>query len=487
MRVTLLLYLALAPLIGSGAAAGHGTARIGLCEIPGSRSGRRPPVLQEVPGYQAACRSWPRPTSPTRHCERTYEIVTHMLAGRPDILEAMAKHGTRLIIIGKDQVYTDMPEYRNSPNPAYQNERVRGTGGLRVTSFGEENLLNLAGDRYDDESIGVHEFCHTIDAALGGSTPTWRKRLARPTGTRSPKGSGRTPMPAPTRANTGPRSASPTSTATGSTTGITRRSAPASNSSSTTPRATTWSGRPSDCLPRTTGRSRCCAGSRASSRRRPGSRSTLITPSSPGRANSPCSGRSKVSDEALLKANDTIRKMFAYRHDILKALIADGARLVVLGRDESAERLAGIPRVEEDGGLRRRSLPRLHPTLKLMVVPEENVLGLPTDPFAGKSMVVSEFARALYRVAGLRPVDPDFEKRRQKQQYELRVKRMDIAFDQRLQKLHDDAKGKGLWRGPRRRATATNTGPPASRPISTPPAPAPRRSAPNGPSTPARR
>ena len=46
---------------------------------------------------------------------RTHYIVTHMLAGRPDILEAMAKAGTRLIIIGKDQVYTDMPEYRNQP------------------------------------------------------------------------------------------------------------------------------------------------------------------------------------------------------------------------------------------------------------------------------------------------------------------------------------------------------------------------------------
>src|SRR5262245_24399961 len=44
---------------------------------------------------------------------RTEFLVTRLLAGRPDILGAMAKHGTRLIIIGKDQVYTDMPEYRN--------------------------------------------------------------------------------------------------------------------------------------------------------------------------------------------------------------------------------------------------------------------------------------------------------------------------------------------------------------------------------------
>src|SRR5206468_7812748 len=108
---------------------------------------------------------------------RTYHIVTHMLAGRPDILAAMQKFGTRLIIIGKNQVYTDMPEYRNHPNPAYQNERVRGTGGLGVTSFGEENLLNLPLDRYDDESIGVHEFCHTIDAALRRIDTGWSQRL----------------------------------------------------------------------------------------------------------------------------------------------------------------------------------------------------------------------------------------------------------------------------------------------------------------------
>ena len=47
---------------------------------------------------------------------RTHHIVTHVLAGRPDVLEAMVKFGTRLIVIGKDQVYTlDMPEYLQQP------------------------------------------------------------------------------------------------------------------------------------------------------------------------------------------------------------------------------------------------------------------------------------------------------------------------------------------------------------------------------------
>ena len=162
--------------------------------------------------------------------QRTHEIVTHLLAGRPDVLEAMAKFGTRLIIIGKDQVYTDMPEYRNSPNPEYQNERVRGTGGLRVTSFGEENLLNLAGDRYDDESIGRPRVLPHDRRRAGADRP----HLAQPAGHDLPergrrRACGRTPTPAPTRPNTGPRSASRTSTATGSTTGITTPSARASN------------------------------------------------------------------------------------------------------------------------------------------------------------------------------------------------------------------------------------------------------------------
>src|SRR5580765_2291684 len=107
--------------------------------------------------------------------QRTYSIVTHLLAGRPDIIESMVSNRMYLIIIGKDQVYTDMPEYRHHPNPAYQNERVRGTGG-RPTSFGEENLLSLPIDRYDDESIGVHEFCHTIDGTLRSIDSTWSER-----------------------------------------------------------------------------------------------------------------------------------------------------------------------------------------------------------------------------------------------------------------------------------------------------------------------
>ena len=91
-----------------------------------------------------------------------------------------------------------------------------------------------------------------------------------------------------------------------------------------------------------------------------------------------------------------------------------------------------------------------------MVVPEENVLALPQDPFPCKSMVVSEFAKALHQVAGMREVDPNFEQQRNRQQYEQRllwnnpseiIKRLDIEFDLKLRKLYDSAMSKNLWKG----------------------------------------
>jgi hypothetical protein len=379
--------------------------------------------------------------------QRTHEIVTHLLAGRPDILEAMANYGTRLIIIGKDQVYTDMPEYRDSPNPEYQNERVRGTGGLRVTSFGEENLLNLAGDRYDDESIGAHEFCHTIAAALERIDPTWRDRLS--TTYRAAVAAGLW-KDAYAGSNPGEYWAEICQ----SYFDCNRVNNWNHNAVGTREQLKQYDPEGYD-LVRTTFRLSPEQDWRLTVLHR---QPSVIPP--PARfkfdpyytkltyaREFPVLGSSKVSDEALLKANDTVRHMFAYRHDILKALISDGARLVVLGREEALSDLPEYQGSRTTAGFDHVRYLDYTPSLKLMVVPEENVLGLATDRFAGKDMVVSEFARALYRVTGVRPVVPDFDKRRQKQQYELRVNRLDVTFDRKLQKLHDESKGKGLWRG----------------------------------------
>ena len=47
-----------------------------------------------------------------------------------------------------------------------------------------------------------------------------------------------------------------------------------------------------------------------------------------------------------------------------------------------------------------------------------------------------------------RPVDPNWETRdREVQQYELRVQRLDVRFDEKLKNLHAEAMSEGLWKG----------------------------------------
>jgi dipeptidyl aminopeptidase/acylaminoacyl peptidase len=379
--------------------------------------------------------------------QRTHEIVTHMLAGRPDVREAMAQHGTRLLVIGKDQVYTDMPEYRRSFNAAYLNERVRGTGGLDVTSFGEENLLNLAGDRYDDESIAVHEFCHTIDAALRRIDPRWPERLRDTYRAALARGLWRDTYAASNQAEYW---------------------AEICQSYFDCNRVNNWNHGPVgtreqlkqydpagyDLVRTTFNLSPENDWRFVPLRKQP----SVIAP--PARLKIapyytkftyarefPVLGSARVRDEALLKANDTIRKMFAYRHDVLKAMIAEGARLVVLGRREKLSDLPEFKAAKKEAGFDEVRYLDYSAEHKLMVVPEENVLGLPGEGLADRCLVIGVLARGLYRVCGLRPAIADFDRRRDKQQYELRVKRLDVEFDRKVRKAHEAARDKGLWKG----------------------------------------
>jgi hypothetical protein len=376
--------------------------------------------------------------------ERTHYIVSHMLAGRPDILEVMKKNGTRLIIIGKDQVYTDMPEYRNHPNPVYQNERVRGTGGLDVTSFGEENLLNLPLDRYDDESIAVHEFCHTVDAALNRLDINWRKRLGQTYKNAMDKGLWK-------YAYTSSNQAEYWAEICQSYFDCNRINNWNHNSVGTREQLKDYDPEGYELVRTTFNLTPEIDWRYTPVRKQP----SVIAPPSQFEIDPYYTkftyarefvvlGSKQVSDQALLKANDIIRKMFAYRHDILKAMIADRARLVVLG---PKERLCDLPEFKDAKAAPDVRYLDYTPALKLMVVPEENVLGTAADPFAGRCLVISVFAKGLYQVTGLRPALADSGKKGSKQQYELRVKRLDIEFDKSLSKLFESAMGKGLWKG----------------------------------------
>ena len=100
--------------------------------------------------------------------ERAAEIATDMIGHRPDLIDAMLWRGVRIGVIGRNEVTSDMPEYRDIyalfPFEDWDT-RARGLGAtdlLPLSSVGEENILCLATDPYAGSSIMVHEFAHTI-------------------------------------------------------------------------------------------------------------------------------------------------------------------------------------------------------------------------------------------------------------------------------------------------------------------------------------
>ncbi len=93
------------------------------------------------------------------------DVVNHMLDGRDDVRQAIIKNKVRLAVMAPDEQTTDVPEHSDLKPKAYWDRRARGLGATHArpaVSCGEENLLNLKGDRYDKEDILVHEFGHVI-------------------------------------------------------------------------------------------------------------------------------------------------------------------------------------------------------------------------------------------------------------------------------------------------------------------------------------
>ncbi len=110
-------------------------------------------------------------------------IVKGMLAGRDDILTAMAQSKVRLAVMAVSEFTCDIPEHSDLTPRAYWNRRARGLGATAhrpAVSCGEENLLSHPGDPYPTENILVHEFAHAIhEMGLSSVDPTFDERLQK--------------------------------------------------------------------------------------------------------------------------------------------------------------------------------------------------------------------------------------------------------------------------------------------------------------------
>ena len=108
-------------------------------------------------------------------------LISQMLREREDILKAMVERGCRFMVMAPTEMTTDVPEQRrmkNDPKTDWD-KRARGLGG-RLSSCGEENLLNLKGDRYPRENILIHEFNHAVHQyGLSRVDPSFDDRLRR--------------------------------------------------------------------------------------------------------------------------------------------------------------------------------------------------------------------------------------------------------------------------------------------------------------------
>lgn len=366
-------------------------------------------------------------------------LLDKMLENRPDVREALAKNGNRFIIIGHNEQVTDIPDYAEMKPKAFWNERARGFGG-RTTSVGEENLLSLPEDRYEDESIFIHELAHSIHFVLRRLEPDFQKTLDTLYHKAMAKGLYKNDYASTdageywaeavqsffdaNRANNWNHNHINTRKL------LTEYDPDVVELVRTTFRITPandWRYEPLVKLPRVIPTPQRFQESTA-------------LPKYIWCRGFSIFGTAKVSDEAMLCVDHTIRNLFRYRHDILKAMINADVAVVVYADDEFPtlpsvhKTLNAQAFLEDREGIESAKLP---PSLRLGVAQSE------ID--STHNQLIGTMALACYLYTGLRPVDPDFDSQEQKLQYEIGLQRMDVRFDQQLKALYNAAIQQGLW------------------------------------------
>jgi len=145
----------------------------------------------------------------------------------------------------------------------------------------------------------------------------------------------------------------------------------------------------------------------------------------------PIVSSTNTSDFALLETQYLIQKLLSGRPDILQTLADRHAKVVVMAYNEYTtdlpEQRSMKPKVFWDS--RARGMGG-----RTCSCAEENMLGMPHDPYAAENIFIHEFAHVIHGQA---------------------MRALDATFDQRLQAAYTKAMARGLWKGT---YAATNPG-----------------------------
>ena len=152
-------------------------------------------------------------------------------------------------------------------------------------------------------------------------------------------------------------------------------------------------------------------------------------------------------DDALLRANRVIRRVFAYRHDVLKALINADVRLVILGSEETLHDLPEWPALQAAGFAGSAREARFHPETGRIVVSADAIPAERSDLSDDGHPIIGRLIDAAYQLTASRPIDPNWEHRgRDVQQYEIGVQRLDERFGVACRNAYQAAQAAGKWR-----------------------------------------
>ena len=374
------------------------------------------------------------------------KLLDKMLENRPDVRKALVEDGVRYVIIAAEEQVTDIPDYAGMKPKAFWNERSRGFGG-RITSCGEENLLSLPTDRYEDESIFIHELAHAIDGrGLRKIEPGFKERLKRLYDSAMAKGLYKHDYASTNTSEYWAESVQAFFDAD-------REKNWNHNHVNTRRELYEYDPDMADFV-----REKFRINEENDWRYKPlVKQPSVIT--APKEVRSEwiskyvwCRGFSilgtkRVSETAMLEADRIIRNMFRYRHDVLKAIIDANVQLVVITPGRSLKEIPDIKRIGRKWFVNRESWPAGQSPLFRFTTAESNLPGSAGNPGPGENLLIRDMALLMYYVAGLREVDPEYNKRKHVQQYEKGLERIDRRFDEKVRKLYRNAKDKKLWAG----------------------------------------